>query len=367
MVIPVASPWASPVPGVAPRAPASTPPPTPVDTIDIAAVADESAPHRSRLAGIALAGLLIPGVIGGILSATPAFAQAPPPPAASQTVQTYRPAQVTVRNGDTVTTKARKGDTYYGIARRFARDANADGKLSNPEVGAYAKDLVKANGNKSAIRIGQPVRLPVTPNASVDVSILTAAQKAYPVAGGDYLAARVEPGPVDTFHVRVGSRGFFVGDDLSGMRPDRWTVMQEEDAARQFPEIFGLEASAATLLQGGITEDGVTLSIPAGSARLVFAPDAIAAYDARGTKLAAQSVPSKVTVTTVHERVDFARSHLLTRGPGGELMLNLPPGTRNVLINQAQAGFDGSIIARDASGKILAAEYNTDFFIEPGR
>jgi len=142
--------------------------------------------------------------------------------------------------------------------------------------------------------------------------------------------------------------------------------MKEEDAAKAFPDLFEAEASAS-LLQGAIAEDGVTLRVPAGTSRLVFTRDAIAAYDGQGTKLAAQSVGSSVTVTTVHEHMDTSRNHLLTRTPGGELVLNLPPGTASVLVNNSQAGFDGSILARDAGGKILAAEYNTDFFIEPGR
>lgn len=320
----------------------------------------EDSPRRGRLIGLALAGLLIPGVIGGVLAtAAPGYGQT------SVSATRYRAAEVQVRTGDVMTSRARGGDTYWSLARRFARDADGNGRLSSGELNAYVKDMVKANGGRSAIRAGQTLRIPVTANASHEVALVTAAQKAYPASSADWLGARVEPGPMETFHVTArGTGGFYVGDDLSGLQPDRYIVMREADAAREFPDLFGVSALGQTLVQGRVSEDGATFAVPAGTARLVFAPDAVAAYDAHGTKLAAQPVRLKVTTTTLHQRVDVARNQLLTRGPGGEVVLNLPAGTRTVRINNAQAGHDGSIIALDGASRQIGAEYNTDFFVE---
>ncbi len=87
------------------------------------------------------------------------------------------PARVKVADQDSLTLTAKAGDTYWGLARRFAATTRPDGVPSPTEINAYVKDLQAANGKSSTIRVGQALVLPMTDHATWKLPAMVAAQK----------------------------------------------------------------------------------------------------------------------------------------------------------------------------------------------
>lgn len=112
---------------------------------------------------------------------------------------------VKVANQDALVYQAKAGDTYWGLARRFAATMSADGKPTPTEINAYAKDLQAANGGKATIRVGQSLKLPTTENATWMLPALVAAQKQLGKKASDFDWAQADAkwGYAETIDVRV--------------------------------------------------------------------------------------------------------------------------------------------------------------------
>ena len=114
---------------------------------------------------------------------------------------------VKVAKQDALVYQAKAGDTFWGLARRFAATTSADGNPTLTEINAYAKDLQAANGGKATIRVGQSLKLPTTENATWKLPALVAAQKQLGKQASDFDWAQADAkwGYAETIDVRVPS------------------------------------------------------------------------------------------------------------------------------------------------------------------
>ncbi len=208
--------------------------------------ATSSKPRRNWVHAGLLAAVALAGIAGAVAGATASPAAAVPvasvSASASQSNSTVLP-HYSVKIGDRLTVNARRGDTMWNYASRFARDANGDGRIDGKELRAYLADLKAANGGSDRLYAGRPVKLPVTKNSGQALTFTIATQKAY--AGKypkiDWLSANFKgSGPIETFRIDVRDNAgknhrFLVADDLEGSHPDSYQVMDEPLIKQFFP------------------------------------------------------------------------------------------------------------------------------------
>ena len=110
-----------------------------------------------------------------------------------------------VADKDALVLTAKAGDTYWGLARRFAATTSPDGVPTATEINAYVKDLQAANGKSDKIRVGQTIKLPTSANATWKLPALVASQKALgkQAAGYDWSQADAKWGYAESIDVTV--------------------------------------------------------------------------------------------------------------------------------------------------------------------
>jgi LysM repeat protein len=97
-----------------------------------------------------------------------------------------------VADQDALVITAKAGDTYWGLARRFAATMSPDGVPTATEINAYVKDLQAANGKSAKIRIGQSIKLPMSDHATWKLPAMVAAQKSLGKAASAYDWSRAD-------------------------------------------------------------------------------------------------------------------------------------------------------------------------------